>query len=101
MARPEDFRNDGSSPSQNLSGRPTLSYQRYRSNFNKKSCRLISFTDVSFKQNFQLSQSFNYQIARELTATNNLVVGALEESKSTIDYLFEQVASSSLKDKVS
>ena len=57
--------------------------------FNKKSCRLISFTDISFKERFQLSQRNNYQIARELTATHNLVVGALEESRSTIDYLFE------------
>ena len=66
--------------------------------FNKKSCRLISFTDISFKQRFQLSQSSNYQIARELTATHNLVVGALEESRSTIDHLFEQVDSASLRE---
>ena len=57
--------------------------------FNKRSCRLISFTDVSFKQRYQVSQRNNHLIDRGLTTTNNLAVEALDECIFTIDQLSE------------
>ncbi len=48
--------------------------------FNKKSCKLVSIKDISFKQRLRLSQRNTDQIASELTTTLDLLERAFDQS---------------------
>ena len=73
---------------------------RTRMDFNNKSCRLISFTDISFVEKLKLFEETTQVYEMEQSFIKNKVIGKIDESLQSTRELWGLVDSKELREVV-